>query len=875
MMKRLQPQGRWVVALTFLLLLAGVVFSMPGSNSTVIAQQVPTIEEVLPFLEKSEGVINAYRTPQGRLFMEITEDHFEKDFLVVIQMDKGIGESFMLTGYPLFSEMVTFRWRNEKIELVYRNPNFRAEEGTPEGRMVDLGFRESVKHSYDPVAATPDEGRYMIDVTNTFVADWASLADFLPGLYGVFFQMDPSRSELVSVKGFEENVEIRVDLSFLTSGPIPSNVIPHYKTLPVGISYSILALPEEPMQPRLSDDRIGYFTTTYRDFNIQGGASDAVRLANRWRLEKKHPNQPLSEPVKPIVFYLENTIPEEYRPYIKAGIEEWGTAFRRAGFINAIIAKDQPDDPDWSPGDARHSTIRWVSANDSVFAIGPSDVDPRTGEILNADILFVSDWVRVLNGQNQQLVNQTMSINEENEFVKWYSQINPDYAQMMCDYASSMGSELMLMRQTLIADGLADANGELPLQYIGEALMELTMHEVGHTLGLRHNFKGSSAIPFDQLHDEALTQSFGVSGSVMDYNPPNISLDRSEQGEYYNSVVGAYDMLAIKWGYMPVRNERLASHPELAAVASESTEKSYNTFGTDEDTGLGSYAMDPYITTYDLSADPVRWFKERATLVNELWDSVEDRLIADGDEYWPLRYAVQSMLIQKVRGYPYAARGMGGVSVTRAHKGNDFGVLPMMPLSAQEQRDALDYVLGLYHPDVFADFPTDLLNKMPRERWWDFASSWQNGSRFTYSLGGFLTSIRGLTLSVAFDPERLMRVRDQTYHSDEANPFELYEMFEGFSNAIWADVLAGNAPTDAYQREIQNVHIDMLGGIGGLQTPQVFSVSGDAPTVWVSDARALALAEMERLKTAIEAVLEAGVDDHTAEAHLKQALKYL
>lgn len=875
MMKRLQPRGRWVVALTFLLLLGGVVFSMPGSSTRVIAQQTPTIEEVLPFLEAVPGVINTYRTPQGRLFMEITEDHFEKDFLVVIQMNKGIGESFMLTGFPLFSEMVTFRLRNERIELVYRNPNFRADEGTPEGRMVELGFSESVKQAFQPVAATPEEGRYMIDVSATFLTDWASLADFLPGLYGVFFQLDPNRSQLVSVKGFEENVEIKVDLSFLSSGPINSQTIPHYKTLPVGIHYSILALPEDRMQPRLSDDRIGYFTTTYRDFNIQGGATDAVRLANRWRLEKKNPNQPLSPPVKPIVFYLENTIPEEYRPYIKAGVEEWNTAFRRAGFSNAIMAKEQPDDPDWSPGDARYSTIRWVTANDSVFAIGPSDVDPRTGEILNADILFVSDWVRVLNGQNQQLVNQTLSINEDNEFVKWYSQINPDYAQMMCDYASSMGTELMLMRQTLIADGVAQPGGEIPLEYIGEALKELTMHEVGHTLGLRHNFKGSSAIPFHELHDEALTGSFGVSGSVMDYNPPNISLDRSEQGEYYNDVLGAYDMLAIKWGYTPVANERLIPHPELTSIAEESTAKSYYTFGTDEDTGLGPYAMDPYITTYDLSADPVAWFKERAVLVNELWDSVEDRLLDDGDEYWPLRYAVQGMLIQKVRGYPYSARAMGGVSVTRAHKGNEYGVLPMTPLSAQEQREALNYVLGLFDPDVFADFPTDLLNKMPRERWWDFASSWQNGQRFTYSLGGFLTAIRGLTLSVAFDPERLMRVRDQAYLSDEANPFELREMFEGFTNKIWADVLSGNAPMDAYQREVQNVHIDMLAGISGRQTPQVFAVSGDAPTVWVSDARALAMAESERLRAAIEAVLEAGVDDYTAEAHLKQALNYL
>jgi hypothetical protein len=884
MIKRIGRQSFWALGLPLMVLLAAVFVALPGDVSTVIAQPTPDIDEVLPQLDGSEGVINTYRTPEGRLFMEITDAHFDRDFLIVTQLDKGVGEGFLLTGLPVSTEMVTWRYRNEKVELINRNTNFRAEDRLSAQRMLDMGFRESVRRSFKPVAHNKDQGRYLIDVTGLFVSDFPGLRDFLPGLYGVGFQMDPSRSELVSVKSFPENVEIEVDLSFLTSGPMPTTTLPDPKTLPIAYHYSILALPDDPMKPRMADDRIGYFTTTYKNYDRNSGASDAVRLANRWRLEKQDPFAPLSDPVKPIVYYLENTIPEEFRPYVKAGIEAWNAAYEKAGFSNAVIAKDQPLDPDWDPNDARYSTVRWMPSVTSVFAIGPSDVDPRTGEILNADILFVSDWVRALEGIAKAQVsdgqapvewaNPYADFEPDNKYVEWYRQINPQMAQQMCDFGATMTSQLELLGLTMLADGVVDEYGNIPLEYLGAAIQELTMHEVGHTLGLRHNFKASSAIPNDHLHDVEFTQSVGVSASVMDYNPPNISADRSVQGEYYNSVVGSYDKWVIEWGYKQVGNETLAPHPELTAIAEEGTQKAY-TFATDEDQGFGPLAMDPYTSTYDLGSDPVAWFEDRADLIDSLWSTVDDRLIADGEEYWPLRYTVQGMFVWKLRGYPFTTKVLGGMEVSRAHKGNSAGVNPFTPVSAFEQRKALDFLLTLFEPDIIADFPMELLNKMSAERWFDFASAWQFGERFNWPLTSYISSFRVLTLGALFTPERLMRIRDISYQTNESDPFTLAELYQGFTDTIWADVLNGEEPTNAMQREIQTAYLWFLGQMASQTVPASSPTNGDTTAAWISDAWSMSYAEMVRLNDAIVAMLDAGVSDAQAEAHLLLAKRLL
>jgi hypothetical protein len=843
--------------------------SLQGDFSPAVAVEGPDLDEFVASFEASPGYFNTYKTPAGRLYFEVTEDHFNQDFLVVVQIAKGVGQSFMLTGLPVVTEMMTFRMRNQKIELITRNPTFRADDGTPAARMVDLGFQDSVRQSFMPVANKVDEGRYLIDVSGLFVSDWASLSSVLPGVYGTGFFLDRSRSELVSAKGFPENVEVAVDLTYGSASPFNSAVLPDSRAVPLGIHYSVRKLPEEPMKPRYADDRIGYFTTTYKDYTRDQGPSDMVRIVNRWRLEKKDPFAALSDPVKPITFYLENTIPTELLPYIREGVEAWNTAFEKAGFTNAIQALDQPADPDWDAGDARYSTIRWMPSPFATFAIGPSDVDPRSGEVLNADILFAAEWVRVLVGQDDVFIeNALSSLREDGEEMQLARLLNPDVAERLCTYGSNMASELEMLRYTLMADGIIEANGELPIEYIGEILREITMHEVGHTLTLRHNFKGSTSIPNEHLHDQAYTATNGVSASVMDYLPPNISVDRSAQGDYTSLVVGTYDQWAIQWGYTQVGNETVDPHADLQAIAQLSNLPEH-VYGTDEDGGFGPFAMDPHINTWDLGAEPMVYYQGRDTLINGLWSGLEDRLIMEDGVYWPLRNATNVLLQQKFLGRWYFTKALGGVNMMRTRKGS--GDVPMQAIPAEYQRESLAFVQEVFTTEFLQDFPKEMLDKLSidRQSQYGFANLFQ---RFTYPIVNQVTAMRVFLLNIGLNPERLMRIRDNEFRSDDANPYTLGEHFTGFTDAVWGGVLLGQAPEDMLQREIQSSYLDLLIQIAtSAQSVGQGQFGFAAPTPYIADAKSLAFAELLRLHEAISAKIAAGGSSRVAEAHLLEA----
>ena len=881
MLTRLNRFLRMSTSAVLVLFLVGLLAALPGDVSPATAQPAPSVDEFVAEMSAAPGYFNTYQTDDGRLYMEVTDEHFGQDFLIVMQMARGLGESLLLTGYPLGSAMMTFRMRQERIELIARNPRFRADDGTPLERMVELGFSESVYDAFGIVARDADAGRYLIDVTGLFLSDVPGLVDVLPQIYGVGFRPDPTRSAITSVKGFPENVEIEADLTFAASAPTPSVTTPDPKALPIAYHYSILKLPDEPMKPRLADDRIGYFTTTYKDYSRQGGPTNSVRLVNRWRLEKQDPYAELSEPVRPIVFYLENTIPEEYRPYIREGVEAWNVAFEEAGFKNAVVALDQPDDPNWDPGDARYSTIRWMPSVSSTFAMGPSDVDPRSGEILNADILFTSDWVRALTGEYAEHIDSPWELlGKEQRARELAERLNPDDVAKLCTYGIGAAPHNALLRYTLMADGVMGADGDVPLEYVGAALRETTMHEVGHTLGLRHNFKASSAVPNEKLHDVEFTQANGITASVMEYNPANINPDREQQGEYYNSTVGPYDRWAIQWGYLPVGNETLERHPELEAIAEEQSVPEH-AYGTDEDGWLYPYSLDPMIVQWDLGADPIAFYHDLQELVDRLWGGLDERLLRDGDAYWPLRSSMHFLLFEEFQGYFYGIKGIGGLSVTRAHKGDPNGDVPLSVLPADEQRRTLDFILEAFQPDALREFPKELLDKAITERWYDWASSWQDGERFTYPIHSTLTAGRSTILDLALDPERLMRVRDNAYRSDEADPFTLDELFLGLTDTIWADVLGGQAPVDSFQRQIQTVYVEKLigmsgvaasGGSSGGDAPSgsPIGVTGDPNTIapQVDDAEALAFTELIRIKDAVDALLDSGSLDTLPRAHL-------
>src|SRR2546426_2288428 len=507
------------------------------------------------------GLFTAYLKREN-VYVALKPEQFDRDYLMVTELSEGIG-TFLDAGTDLRSDLIRFHRAGDHVQLWVVNPYATATPNTPAARIVAYSFGHSVAQSF-PIASIRDTtNEVLIDLAPFVVSDFADLGPFFQFISEFFHvragtSFDRERSSFQSLRMFPTNTEIEARLTFRTSGYLGIETLADYRYIPLGVHYSILQLPDVPMRPRYADDRVGYFIAAMKNYSRDTAETFFVRYVNRWRLEKKDPNAAVSEPVKPIVFYLDRTIPLDWRPYVRDGILEWNKAFEEAGFKNAIQVLDAPDDTLWSAEDARYSTVRWMADNDATYAIGPSDVDPRTGEILNADILFTASWIQAWQGEYREWTGPQAMIGE---VFREDSLLRADPAgggvrfRRLCSYSEGLAQRATLVRAALVAQGVIAPGAPVPREYIGQALKEVVMHEVGHTLGLRHNFRGSSAIPNGKLFDRQFTATHGTSASVMDYNDPVVALDRSKQGDYYSRTIGTYDRWAIKYGYASVGGE--------------------------------------------------------------------------------------------------------------------------------------------------------------------------------------------------------------------------------------------------------------------------------------------------------------------------------
>ena len=462
--------------------------------------------------------------------------------------------------------------------MVRRNVRFRAEPNSPSQKAVDLAYTDSVLFSL-PIAGRGAGGSYVVDLAAVFLSDLPQISQVIPG-----YSFSRSKSTWADVKGFDKNVEVQVAATYASSGTEYIETVPDTRGVTINVHYSISKLPKTSYKPRVADDRIGYFLTVVKDFSKNIEADHFVRYINRWNLEKSDPKADKSPPKEPIVFWLEKTIPYKYRKPIRDGIEEWNKAFEKAGFYNAIDVRQQPVDATWEPGDVRYNTFRWITA-DAGFAMGPSRVNPLTGQILDADIIFDSSFLQSWRDKYETFTPDGIAAvsggpvtleghREQQARLGRFGHCRN--GRCGCNLLHGVGHQLALGATVLGVRKRSDADNE---KLIMQGLKEVTMHEVGHTLGLRHNFKASTLYGIDEVNDVAKTSKTGITASVMDYNPVNFALDSEEQGDYYSTTIGPYDYWAIEYGYKPLKDEKTG----LADIASRSGEPGL-AYGTDEDT---------------------------------------------------------------------------------------------------------------------------------------------------------------------------------------------------------------------------------------------------------------------------------------------------
>jgi hypothetical protein len=825
--------------------------------------------EVVKGSEVGTGVFTIY-FKHDSIYLALTPRQLDRDYLLVTQISQGIGELGLDGGTSLRSDLVRFHREGDRIELWAVNPHVAAAPGTPMARTVAYSFGNSVVQSF-PIVANRDTSEFLVNVAPFFLSDWADVATVFQTalqqrkLTGTV-ALDDKRSSLQFLHLFGSNLEAEVRLTFQTPRNLGLETVPDYRAIPLGIHYSLRELPAQPMRPRLADDRVGYFVSALKDFSRDTAESYFVRYVNRWRLEKRNPGAVVSEPVQPITYYIDRTVPVEWRPYVRAGILEWNRAFEEAGFRDAIHVLDAPDDSAWSAADARYSTVRWTATNGTVYAIGPTNVDPRTGEILNADILISAAWIQRWSGQSDRYVAPLATVGAVLQADSLA--VGGDAAAHLCRYGEQMGQSGSLVNALLVARGEIAAGGEPTRAYIGQALKALVMHEVGHTLGLRHNFRGSAGATAGQLANKAWTSTHGVGVSVMDYNPPALAADPARQGDYYAPTIGSYDRWAIAYGYAEVtslatRSAAKGAGPDVAAwspdvevnglraIASQAADPAH-LYGTDEDAGFGGLGLDPTVSRYDQTDDPLGWARGRVGLINGLFDSLETRVVAPGQDYGRLRSAFTDLLNDRWYALLVTTKYLGGATTSRDHRG-DPGARPAVTnVPAAQQRAALAFLAEAGFGEGAYRFPPALLSHLASNHWMHWGAAPGSDGRPDFPLHDWAMVQQGSLLAQLLDPAVLARIRDAELR---AQPGEatvgLPELYASLTGAIWSEVGAGKRVGVARPRNVSSVRRDLQ----RLYLNLLIQTAVTPPAGMPEDARALARATLAGLGADLDRAL--------------------
>lgn len=755
--------------------LGGSATHAQAPAATPAAPQKSKFETMTEGAKPIQGMWNMYLKEQN-LMVDVQPGNLNKNYLILVSIAKGISHNMVLGGMTWGGGgddvIWQFRKSGDKILVVQRNVRFKANENTPEGTAVKLAYSDSVLYALPILSPTPTGGS-LVDMTRIFFSDDQHVGQAIGP--GFFFAGD--RSTWAKAKAFEHNVELQV--SAVYSGGMPIETVADSRGVQVNIHYSISELPSDGYRPRKADDRIGYFLTVLKDFSDKQDDQQFVRYINRWDLRKKDPMASLSPPEKRIEFYIEKTVPVALRPVVRSGILEWNKAFEKLGFDNAIVVHDQADDDvDHDPEDVRYNFFRWITA-EAGFAMGPSRVNPLTGQILDADIIFDASFLQhwstewetlgppqvaaLMGGDDTELSHlrhRAGLLPSSNKPAPHFHLPGAD-----CSLCTGMKQQMAFAGALLYARGESDATGKLPEAFVKQALKEVVMHEVGHTLGLRHNFKASTWKNLAEISDPAKANEPTV-GSVMDYNPTNIAAKGQPQGAFYTTTIGPYDYWAIEYGYKQLADE----DKELAKIASRASEPGLD-YATDEDT-RGTLDSDPLSNRFDLGNDQNEFAKRQMTLSQELLPEIVKRSVQDGQGYQRARQAFGMLLSEYWRTALFAARLPGGMYVNRDHKGDPNARAPFKLVEPEKQRAAMKLLTETaFNPP---SIPADVLNYLASTRW----SHWgiNEPTRLDYPIHDTVLKMQSRILGQLVNRTTLTRLYDSELKAPpEADVYTLAE----------------------------------------------------------------------------------------------------
>jgi len=794
--------------------------------------KVSSYKSAVKDLKRIDGSMPIYLRKK-EVLLELPEDKLGKLFLIQVALETGLDGGFMSAGMPVGGNSVdVFRWERheDQVWLIRPHTGYRWDSKDAFAVGAERTFPEAILGSFRIEQQDPDKKLLLVNISQLFYGDMFHLQEMIMGGLGGPYQLDREKTGVEKAKGFPDDTVVQMNMHFFSprgSEPNPlavllglgENTLEDDRSAPLKVVYSMWYRRDDGYTSRLEDPRVGYFDDSFFSLDKYLDTDRTERFINRFNLKKKDPTAKLSEPVKPITWTLDPSIPETYRPAIREGILRWNKAFEAAGFKDAVQVQDVPkNDPDYDHADGRYNVVRMVVSPSSPFAaISLFRTDPISGEILNASITLDGNMVRdvmqehfrnqesILKPQERNALQVLTRDRQRTVSDDWFLFATPEekarealaqrfskygWNSHLCTYESELAEDSLLSWDA-IQYVSHDINKE---EYVKRYLAMCVSHELGHCLGLRHNFAGSTNLTTTQMGDDKLTSKEGITASVMDYMPPNVMAVLKGTGNFYSPTVGAYDVWAIQYGYMPIDAKTpLGEKFALSQIASKSGLPGH-TYLPDE----VADRWDPYAVKFDGAKDPLE-FSDRVLLsLRRARQYAITNLPKPGESYSKRTTVLLTSIMRSFREGRTAARFIGGIRESRNFKG-DTGERPTLaPIDPANQRQAMHLIVtNFFAPGAF-DMPQSVLDTLSMD---------ENTPGWAAPLRDLIGNWQNSLLALVMSANTTDRIAENSYKSPKE--YRLDEHFGTLLGAIFKEI-GENEPIKPLRRDLQRFALSGL-----------------------------------------------------------------